>query len=1038
MLGILKRFIAQLFVFAFIVFGVIEVFASECCPGSKCEREYFTVKDHLIPTEKNLDPAWVKSLFDRGEKETFVTPEQIASIGMPCGGIGTGQMYVCGDGTLGDWQIFNNALSNWVEGTYSTFMYDGGIKRPFVQGFAVAIKDSKGKTVVRELSSKGFKDIEFNGQYPIALIDYNEAALPVDIGMEVFSPFIPLNAQESGFPATIFNVTIENTSSNKIEVSTIGFLENPVSFMNEKYFTGSRKTDFFKNSSLTMLTHSAKQNASTKDAEKNVPPYIFELFQGENWGSWKVTGTAFGNGPVAGTLPKQAPVCGFVGKTLANSFVGFDGPVGTLTSPSFEINRSFVNFLVGGGKKKDTLQVNLVIDGKTLKTATGNESEILSWRSWDVNEFLGKKAYIEIVDKASDGWGHITVSQIEFADFAHSYIPESLEVAQDFGTMTLACINNGKNKVRKDAFNSLSLDLDKSEWLFSGKNSYNLSSRKNGIILPKSVTLKAGEKHTYTFVVSWHFPNEKNGLHYATRFKDSTAVAQYVLDNYKTLASDTRLWRDIYYDSTLPYWLLDRLHSTVSYLATGTCEWWANGRFWAWEGVDCCDGTCTHVWNYAHSHAMLFPHIARTIREMQDLELRENDGGFHPDTGLVGFRSNDADAADGQLGTILKCYREHRMTTDKSFLNRNWSRIKKVMQYSIDQDGNSDGLIENRQHNTYDVDYYGANTFVGSLYLAALRASQEMAKEVGDYTFVSKVSDIYNRGRKNTMKRLWNGEYFIQDVDLEKYPTHQYATGCLSDQLFGQNWAHQLGLGYIYPEDAVKTTMDSVWRYNWAPDITPYNDAFKPFRSYVSPHQAGLLTCTWPKGGYLPNGTAYKNELWTGIEYQVASGLVWEGYLEQGLAICKAIHERYYPGLKNPYNEVECGDHYARAMASWGVYLALAGFEYHGPKAEITFAPKITPDDFKAAFTFSKAWVVFAQKRKDSAQFNSLKIRKGELELRNVSLEYPAEIKRPQAFVSIDGKKVKVTSFVEENKLVCDFGKPQKLRAGQSMEVVIK
>jgi len=119
--------------------GSVASLAEECCPDGTCEREYYTVKDHVIPVEKNLDTAWVESLFARGEKEIFSNPEQVATIGMPCGGIGTGQMYLCGDGSLGDWQIFNNALSYWVEGTYSTYTYDGGIKRPFVQGFAVAL-----------------------------------------------------------------------------------------------------------------------------------------------------------------------------------------------------------------------------------------------------------------------------------------------------------------------------------------------------------------------------------------------------------------------------------------------------------------------------------------------------------------------------------------------------------------------------------------------------------------------------------------------------------------------------------------------------------------------------------------------------------------------------------------------------------------------------------------------------------------------------------------------------------------------------------
>ena len=111
----------------------------------------------------------------------------------------------------------------------------------------------------------------------------------------------------------------------------------------------------------------------------------------------------------------------------------------------------------------------------------------------------------------------------------------------------------------------------------------------------------------------------------------------------------------------------------ISTLATGTCQWWANGRFWAWEGVGCCNGTCTHVWNYAHGMARLFPELERSARTKQDLGP-----AFDPKTGRVGFRGEDPHspyAADGQCGTVLKCYREHLMSKDDSFLKENWPRI---------------------------------------------------------------------------------------------------------------------------------------------------------------------------------------------------------------------------------------------------------------------------------------------------------------------------------------------------------------------------
>src|SRR5207302_4071006 len=216
-------------------------------------------------------------------------------------------------------------------------------------------------------------------------------------------------------------------------------------------------------------------------------------------------------------------------------------------------------------------------------------------------------------------------------------------------------------------------------------------------------------------------------------------------------------WHETYHDSTLPHWLLDRIGATFATLATGTCQWWKNGRFWAWEGVGCCAGTCTHVWNDAHAMARLFPELERSAREMQDLGE-----GFHA-TGLVGFRgaSDQTYAADGQCGTILKCYREHLMSADDGFLRRNWVKIKLTIKFMLAQDRDDDGLLEGSQPNTYDIAFEGPNTFVGALYLAALRAGEEMAREMGETEFAARLRGVFESGQKLSIEKLWNGEYFI-------------------------------------------------------------------------------------------------------------------------------------------------------------------------------------------------------------------------------------------------------------------------------------
>jgi uncharacterized protein (DUF608 family) len=547
------------------------------------------------------------------------------------------------------------------------------------------------------------------------------------------------------------------------------------------------------------------------------------------------------------------------------------------------------------------------------------------------------------------------------------------------------------------------------------------------------VKLAPRSRQTFKFVLGWFFPNYEHGHEYANRFKNASNVAHYLLDNHERLAGDTRNWHKTFYeDSTLPRWLLFRLHSTVCNLSTGTCHWWKSGRFWGWEGVGCCAGTCTHVWNYAHALARLFPELERSAREMQDFGE-----GFESQSGLVGFRSNRAYAADGQCGTVLKAYREHLMSADNTFLKRNWPRIKKTLEFSIVRDGNDDGLIEISQHNTFDINFEGANTFVGSLYLAALRAGEEMAKDMGDEDFAKRCRKIFESGSRLTVERLWDGEYFIQEVDLKKYPKHQYGKGCLSDQLFGQGWAHLTGLGYIYPPEQVKKALQSVWKYNWAPDIGPYNVNHKPERWFARPGEPGLFTCTWPKTPYITGGVRYKNEIWTGIEYQAAGHMVWEDMLDEALVICYGIEQRYHPAKHNPYNEVECGDHYARAFASWGVYAALAGYEYHGPKGHLGFAPRITPEDFRAAFTCAEGWGTFTQKRNRKTQIEEIEVRWGKLSLKSLAFAVPENFRKVKVSVTAAGRPVKIDYKREDDRLEITLKNELVLSEGQTLQVSI-
>ncbi|HUU95356.1 MAG TPA: GH116 family glycosyl hydrolase [Phycisphaerae bacterium] len=983
---------------------------------------------HFVPADKRLSPEWVHSLFDKGNTRVY-RGDELSTIGMPIGGIAAGQLYLCGDGTLGCWQIFNRRyFSGYGRDNYQYRTPE----KPVEQGFAVIVSGRE-EGPIRRLDRAGFPGVEFIGEYPIGRVRYAERGFPVKVELEAFSPFIPLNANDSALPATLFHITVENVSAQPVDAGILAWLENAVCFHNATEVTGLRRSRIVNERGRTLIVHTAEPAPEEEKAPPR-PKIVLADFEGGSYGDWKATGKAFGDKPATGTLPNQQKVSGFEGEGLVNTFLDGDASCGKLTSPPFVINRRFINFLIGGGNHPGQTCINLLVDGDVVRTATGRKNEQLTRHTWNVAEFEGREARIEIMDYSSWGWGHINIDQIELTDEPRGGSERALEALEDFGSLVLACAEEGQiiGGLRRMALPQLSGALAVN--LQSEADvAYALSEKRSNGLLTPVVSLAPKEKRTFTFVLAWHFPNAEHGHAYTNHFEDAKAVAHYMLDNHERLAGDTHKWHDTYYDSTLPHWLLDRLHWPIANLATGTTQRWKNGRFWGWEGVGCCHGTCTHVWNYAHGLARLFPELERSARTMQDL-----DAAFH-DSGLVGFRGqkNNAYAADGQAGTILKCYREHLMSADDSFLRENWPRIKQALEYSIKQDENDDGLIENSQHNTYDINFFGPNTFVGSLYLAALRAGEEMARDVGDDEFAARARQIFESGRQLSVERLWNGEYFTQIVDLQKHPKHQYGEGCLSDQLFGQGWAHQLGLGYIYPQRHVAQALQSVFKYNWTPDVNRQNAAHKPERWFVSGDEPGLFTCTWPKSKHLDQGVRYKNEVWTGIEYQVAGHMIWEGLLDEALIIIRGIHDRYHPLKHNPYNEVECGDHYARALASWGAFLALSGHEYHGPKGHLGFAPRITPENFRAAFTAAEGWGTFAQCREGEKQTEQIDVRWGRLRLKTLAFSVFEDIDPTRVSVEGPTGAVEASHTLDGRRLIITLPEESILHEGETLEVII-
>ncbi|UCH35024.1 MAG: hypothetical protein JSV65_01340 [Armatimonadota bacterium] len=564
------------------------------------------------------------------------------------------------------------------------------------------------------------------------------------------------------------------------------------------------------------------------------------------------------------------------------------------------------------------------------------------------------------------------------------------------------------------------------------------------------ITLKPREKKTVTFVLAWHFPNHyadydqnlashRIGNMYNNWFADAQQAAEYVAADLPRLAAETRLFRDAFYDSNLPYWLLDCISSQISTLRSQTVMWIEDGTLSAFEGCRCCPMNCTHVWNYEQTLAKLFPALERNMRDT-DFGVQQDPSGFiHHRTVLpLSLPRGSGPFADGHLGCIMKIYREYLQSPDDRWLHDKWPRVKLAMDWAMDTyDPDANGVIEGEQWNTYDCAVYGPNTFIGSWYLGALRSAEEMAKVCGDADSAQRYHDRYLEGRAAMDKALWNGEYYIQLYDDQKHTATQYGTGCLADQVIGQWFAHVTGLGYLLPENRVKGALKAILKHNFLWDHTgfPYTQ-----RVFAWGTDMGLLCCAWPRGGRPADPILYRDEVWTGIEYQVASHMIYEGMVEEAWQIVKAARNRYDgvarpPFKRNPWNEIECGEHYARAMSSWALLLAVQGYYYDGPQGVIAFDPRWRPNDFRSFFSTAEGWGRFEQKRARKSQTDTLELKYGTAVLREIRLRLPASAQQATAEVTLGGNKRRATARVEDGTAVVRLSRPATLRAGDKLTV---
>ena len=869
--------------------------------------------------------------------------EALRHVAMPLGGLGAGQIALGGDGGLRQWQMVNqiNHLGFVPDSFFAirtacvepplniTRVLQSRETQDFGNTPTPLVNDDCIPPDQQALLQQhvGVEKTIFTGSYPFAQITYEDAQLPVDVQLEAYSPFIPLDAQASGLPAIIFTFTVRNRWTHQIQGGLGATLQNAVGWDGITPISGNRSPLYGGN---------VNRLRETKRATSLVM---------ENPG-----------------LPDDHPGQGQM--TLSSLSPG------TLAYERWTKPEQFLRFLEGFHPDDH------------LKNQNTN-----AWRSY----------------------------------------------------------RNGPSR-------TMGASPENETW-------------NGGLLVP--FWLAPGETTTITFILSWYFPNRyvnfdqfgprRNygksrfwlGNEYATRFVDALDVTEYVIEKQQWLEETSRKWVQGIYASTLPAWLNEALAAQGSLMRSPTCFWTEDGKFYGFEGSlgastsmwngdfgGSCPLNCTHVWNYEQALSRLFPQLERSMRET-DLKHVQAPEGYVPHRTIlplylpqlwnVSIGGPKRPALDGMLGTVLKVYREVRQGAGRAWLDEHWPHVKRLMTYIIAHwDPNGDGVLEGEQPNTYDIAFYGPNMYIGALWLAALRAAEELARLQGSKQCIEEYRQLFERGRRGYDELLWNGEYYVQLIDQTIPLENQFGAGCLADQLFGQWWAHLLELGYILPEEHVKRTLRSIVTYNFR---AGFRDFTHGYRIFADADDAGLLVCTWPHGERPEVPVRYCDEVWTGIEYQVGAHCIMEGLVEEGLTVLAALRARYNGTRRNPYNEIECGDHYSRAMAGWSALEALSGFHYNALENRLAFAPASDAPDFRAPFITSDGWGIFEQRHYATGWQVRLSCAYGQIQVQQLALNLHAN--------SVTGTKAEVplafVSSQQEGRLTLAFAQLLRLEANSSL-----
>jgi non-lysosomal glucosylceramidase len=818
-----------------------------------------------------------------------------SAVAMPLGGIGTGTVAIAGDGSLRQWQLTG-------PGNHAGFVPDSL--------FALRCSRAGGEDLIRVLEAepaegprvpnsidgvvpagllarhtdlKPLAESRIRTAYPVAEVEFTDEDLPIEVTLQAFTPFVPLDEERSALPAALFEFTLRNPGPDTTTGWIAGSLQN-------------------------------------------------------------VTGWD-GVAPIEGTTS-----------------AGYGGAVNRERRAGATSSIVMSNALLPGDDPRY---------GQLVLSTDGAGANILEQygSAAEFTAFLNGRFVLD---------HHLAETRAQ---------PRTANRGQYGGLRTA----NGPSPAG-------------STW--------------NGAIATP-FRLGAGDECRVRYWFTWWFPNRYVdfvqfgdrddgrsrlwlGAHYATIHPDAISVSDLVSRDWDELADATREWIEVFRGQDP----IEAEHQLAqgSMIRTVSTFRSSDGTFYGFEGIQgastaswadnggSCPLNCTHVWNYAQAVARLFPRLERSMRDTE-FDIMQSPDGAIPHRVVVppwtrqpwgeAIGGPVEPALDGMLGAPLKVLRELQHGASTEWLARRWPALLRLFRHIRDRWMTSTGVLDGPQPSTFDIPLHGANPYIGSLWLAALLALERLAVILADHETAAETRILFDMATVAYDRLLYTGEYFAQVLGSADPRAGSWQSGCLTDQLVGQWWAHQLGLGYVLPNDHVKTALQSIVAYNVRNGFV-ITDGEGVGRVFADGDDVGLVNCTWPHGGRPEDPVWYSDEVWTGVEQQLAASLLYEGFNAEADVVLAGLRARHDGRRRNPFNHVECGDHYVRAMSGFSVIEARSGIRLDATDGSVTIGPHAS--NGTSPFFHGSAWGTVTLH--DSGV--ELHVRGGEFDIREVR-RYPPD-----------------------------------------------